>query len=134
MTETHKAIVIGLLLVTAMAASLLLHRASQDDEGLTAYALFEDAQGIEKGTRLVIAGIPVGRIEAVRLAGHRARVDVRFHKGVSLHQDATIAQRRGSMLGKPILVVQPGSSRTPFLQNGDRLAQVEAVDPDVSWP
>jgi hypothetical protein len=109
MKETYNAAKVGLLVLVTLVASIAIYRfvdeGSRGDEGYVAYAVFDDVQGLVEKSRVVVAGIPVGMIEKIRLQGDRARVDIRIQAGVKLYRDATVAQRSASLLGETLLVV-----------------------------
>jgi phospholipid/cholesterol/gamma-HCH transport system substrate-binding protein len=126
MKETYNAAKVGLLVLVTLVASIAIYRfvdeGSRGDEGYVAYAVFDDVQGLVEKSRVVVAGIPVGMIEKIRLQGDRARVDIRIQAGVKLYRDATVAQRSASLLGETLLVIKPGSPKQAELKSGDQIA------------
>ena len=88
-------------LVASIAIYRFVDEGSSGDEGYRVYAIFDDVQGLVEKSRVVIAGIPVGIIEKIKLEGDRARVDVRIDQGVKLFKNATVGQRSASLLGEP---------------------------------
>ncbi|MFW6067397.1 MAG: MlaD family protein [Myxococcota bacterium] len=112
-------------LVAIIAIYLYIEEGAGADDGYTVYALFDDAQGLVEKSRVVIAGIPVGYIESIRLQGNRARVDIHVEEGVALHEDARAARRSVSLLGEAIIAINPGSKDLPRLEDGDRIRVVE---------
>ncbi|MET0341746.1 MAG: MlaD family protein [Polyangiales bacterium] len=135
MKETYNAAKVGLLVLVTLVASIAIYRfvdeGTSGDEGYRVYAIFDDVQGLVEKSRVVIAGIPVGIIEKIRLDGARARVDVRIDNGVKLFKDATVGQRSASLLGETLLVIRPGSSRTGPLEEGDQIAaEIKASSTD----
>ncbi|MDB4989899.1 MAG: Mce family protein, partial [Myxococcaceae bacterium] len=126
MKETYNAAKVGLLVLLTLAASIAIYRfvdeGSRGEEGFIAYAVFDDVQGLVEKSRVVVAGIPVGVIEKIKLQGDRARVDIRISSGVKLYKDATVAQRSASLLGETLLVIHPGNPKQPPLKDGDQIA------------
>ncbi len=121
------------MVVLGVAAIFGLYRyveesSSGGDVGYEVHALFEDAQGLIPKSRVVVAGIPIGRIEDIRLEGNLARVTMSIEDGVTLYRDASVTMRSVSLLGEKTLVVSPGSVTQPELESGGRL-QVEASNP-----
>ena len=125
MRETWKAARVGLMVLLGVGALIAIFRyvdeQSQAGEGYRVYALFDDAQGLIEKSRVVIAGIPVGYIDRIGLEGAKARVDIVINADVELHEDATVAMRAVSLLGEQILAINPGSTREPLMEDGDRL-------------
>src|SRR5918911_778167 len=62
------------------------------------YAFFEDATGLTWKSRVQIAGIQVGEVERITLAGTRARLDLRIRKDIDLRADACVTKRFPSAL------------------------------------
>jgi phospholipid/cholesterol/gamma-HCH transport system substrate-binding protein len=135
MKETYNAAKVGLLVLVTLAASIAIYRfvdeGSRGDEGYLAYAIFDDVQGLVEKSRVVVAGIPVGVIEKIRLQGDRARVEIRIESGVKLFKDATVGQRSASLLGEVLLQIKPGNPKAGPLKDGDQIAaEVKAAGTD----
>ena len=114
MQETWKAARVGLMVIVGTFVAIAVYRyvdeRSGANDGYTVYAMFDDVQGLIPKSRVLIAGIPVGYIDTIRLDGHRARVDIRINSDVVLYEDARIAMRSAS-LGTKYGVVSTNSSR-----------------------
>lgn len=126
MKDTYNAAKVGLLVLVTLAASVAIYRfvdeGSHDDEGYRIYAIFDDVQGLVVKSRVVVAGIPVGTIEAISLQGDRARVDLTIDGKVKLYRNASVGQRSASLLGETLLVIRPGGPPAPPLKDGDQIA------------
>jgi len=110
---------VGLMVTIGMLASFGVYqyveeRASGDD-GYAVYAIFDDVQGLIPKSRVLMAGLTVGRIEDISLTGGRARIDISVQPDVVLYGDAQVAVRATSLLGESVLILVPGSG-------GDRIA------------
>ncbi|MBI5515828.1 MAG: MCE family protein [Deltaproteobacteria bacterium] len=136
MQNTARALKVGALLVAACIAAVLLWRTlfrrDGAGQGYQVHAILQDATGLVPHSRVMTAGIAVGEIERISLAGDRARVDVRVRNGVRLYRNATVAKRAVSVLGEFQLVLAPGTEdRGPPLTNGERIGTVvEAATTD----
>jgi phospholipid/cholesterol/gamma-HCH transport system substrate-binding protein len=131
MRDTVKAAMVGVLVVAVLAATWLAWRfvdeRSAGSGGYQVWAVFEDAQGLVEKSRVLVAGIDVGYIEDIRLWENRARVDIHIREGVDLYDDAFVTKRTASILGEAILVIHPGSTTEPEVEDGDRIAVVEGA-------
>lgn len=132
MRETLNAAKVGLLVLVTVAASIAVYRfvdeSAQGGEGYRVYAIFDDVQGLVPKSRVLVAGIPVGTIDKIQLAGDKARVDLVINGEVKLYENARVAQRSASLLGESLLVIFPGGPPHPELKDGARI-NTEAAPP-----
>ena len=99
-------------IVTLVAAAFIYRFVTKGGirgDGYTVYCLMNDATGIAKHSAVRMAGIPVGRIQGVRLEGGKARIDVNVDKDVPLYEDATVAKVSSSLLGEYFLGIAQGT-------------------------
>ena len=99
---------------------------TDDESGYRVYALFDDVGGLAEKSRVTIAGINIGQIDKIELAGNRAKVWVRVT--TPLRSDARIRKRQASLLGEYFLQLTPGYQGT-LLEDGDRIDHVEYDTP-----
>jgi len=118
------------LLVVAAGVTLFLFLTFVRRGGLSAgramdvYALFHDATGLSKRSRVQIAGIVVGEISDIVLQGGLARVELRVRKDAALKEDAAITKRAESLLGDYMLDIYPGTPESPLLKEGGEIKKV----------
>ena len=87
-----------------------------EKESYLVHAFFADATGISWKTRAQIAGIQVGEVAGITLAGSKARLDIRVKNGIELHTDACLTKAFPSaLLPDALLEVQPGNPSLPLL-------------------
>ncbi len=115
-----------LLVATVLAVGLwrTLFRPQGGGQSYHLHAMFRDATGLVPRSRVLTAGIAIGEIERIRLVDGMARIDIRVQGEVPVFRNATISRRAVSVLGEFLLVVAPGTSDTPRLRDGDRIARV----------
>lgn len=82
-----------------------------------------NAAGLTTSDPVLIAGVPAGRIEAVRLAGDRVRVDFRLDRRQPLGDQTRATVRLRTVLGKRYFEVIPGGHST-----GDRTIPLVRTD------
>ncbi len=124
MVDSWKSIKVGGLLLVAVVLSYAIYRFVDEragDDGYVVWTVFDDAQGLVEKSRVLIAGIRVGRIETIRLWGSRARVDIWIDQRVKLYKNATVSKRTASILGEYMLVIDPGSPPADELEDGDKI-------------
>ena len=129
MPNIWKSAKVGLFVVGISIAAWLIYRYIDERSGkgdsYEVWALFVDAQGLVPKSRVLIAGIPVGYIENVRLWKGKARVTVRIENDIALYKDARVRKESASILGESMLVIYPGSIDRPKLKDGDQILSAE---------
>jgi phospholipid/cholesterol/gamma-HCH transport system substrate-binding protein len=93
-------------------------------EAITVWALFHDASGLTKKSKVQVAGIPVGEITKIELEGNRAKVWLRIKRDVNLRQDAALTKRSESLLGDYLLDLFPGSDVAPEMPDNGEIKKV----------
>jgi len=88
------------------------------------YAIFDDVLGVAKRSRVVMAGIEVGYIDSIELAGARARLNIRIRKDVPLYKDAAIAKVSESLLGDKLIDLSPGNDVEHPIEDGGQIVNV----------
>ncbi|HEX2313404.1 MAG TPA: MCE family protein [Thermomonospora sp.] len=89
-------------------------------------ATFDDASGLVAGDEVKIAGAPVGRVDDVRVVNGRARVTLRVDDGIRVPDDSQAAIRWRDAMGRRVVYLVPGRSRT-MLRPGAHLARTRSV-------
>jgi phospholipid/cholesterol/gamma-HCH transport system substrate-binding protein len=122
---------VGALVLLALAAAFALYRAvderSAGGDGYRVHAIFEDASGLVTKSRVTIAGISVGRIDAIRLVEGRARVELVITDDVALYEDGSARRVSSSLLGEYLLAISPGTEGMRRLVEGDELRAGESA-------
>ena len=104
-------------------------------------ALFKDASGMPVGSRVVVAGLPVGEITDLDIEGRYARVGFRLREDLPVWSNAVVFKKSSSLLGDYYLEVDPGTEQAldaqgnvvhnRRLEPGDMVPTVvEATSPD----
>ncbi len=122
---------VGVVLIIGIAAFIWYVFETSDSpitrgDGYRVQAVFNDAMGLVRKSRVVIAGISVGEIENIELEGGRARVHLKIHKSIVLHQDASIRKIPESILGTSLLELSAGNPNLPPLKDGDEITRIVA--------
>ncbi|HUQ03691.1 MAG TPA: MlaD family protein [Kofleriaceae bacterium] len=109
------------------------------DNSMELSARFKDASGMPIGSKVVVAGLPVGSITSLSIEGRYARVKFRVRKDVPVWSSSVVFKKATSLLGDNYLEIDPGSADQPDpegnaavrLKSGDKILRVvEATSPD----
>jgi phospholipid/cholesterol/gamma-HCH transport system substrate-binding protein len=123
---------VGLLVVGAFVAfaaflQIVSTRSFSRRGSYEVHALFDDVLGLEPKSPVQIAGIDVGRIQAIALQDGKARVTLEIDGEVELYKDASIEKVAISLLGDYKLAVEPGRPAAGRLGDGGRIEDVRSL-------
>ena len=110
--ESYSRIVLGLIaiaVVSVLIAALLLAKVL--DIGYRSYtAQFQQAAALQSGNPITVAGIQVGEVGSMKLAGDHVEVRLKVRKDVGLGADTRAVIKITTVLGSRYLALQPGGS------------------------
>lgn len=107
-------VVIGAISLVALAALLLASFKASSlpliGGGDVYHAAFSEAGGLKPNDEVRIAGVRVGKVESVELAGDHVRVTFRVDQDAEFGQDTLAAIKVKTILGAMFLALQPAGS------------------------
>src|SRR5580704_5691143 len=96
-TTAAQASKVGLFVVLSSAAAFGIYRFVSPEigsgGGYVVHAFIRDATGLAQRSRVTIAGIAVGTLDAIKLERGEARLDVRVRSDVALYDNATLGKK-----------------------------------------
>ena len=115
MTQTRMEIIVGLFVLVGIAclgylAIKLGKLEVLGNSGYPVYADFSSVAGLKIGDPVEIAGVKVGRVEAMGLADDRARLQLRLQDDVKLQEDVIASVRARGLIGDKFVLITPGAS------------------------
>lgn len=93
-------------------------------------ARFTNAGGLNQGSSVMVAGVFVGRVEAVRIDpdDYSAIATLRISSGIQLPTDTMASIKTTGLIGDKHIALAPGADET-YLEAGSRIIMTEsAVD------
>lgn len=138
MKRTQLDMVVGLFVLAAFA--LLMWGSMQigalpglfGEDGRRLLARFENVSGLDRETDVLIAGVPVGKVAEIELAGHEARVTLRIEDPeLQIPVDSVVAIRSRGLLGERVLEILPGESDQMLVSGGVFTRTQPAADVDL---
>ncbi len=94
-------------------------------DSLHVYAYFRDASGLGPKSRVQIAGIQVGEVQAISLEGQKAKVSLLIKREVPVRLDATLLKRSESLLGDYMLDLTAGTEEAPMMPQDGQITHVQ---------
>jgi phospholipid/cholesterol/gamma-HCH transport system substrate-binding protein len=95
--------------------------------------VFDDIQGLKAGNNVWFSGVKIGTIKKIQFYGTSQvqvfiNIDEEAHKYI--HKDATASISSDGLIGNKIIVLSGGSTKLPFIEDGDQLTVSTALSTD----
>ena len=131
MKRVNLELVVGIFVLVGLACLtyLAIHLGKMEvvGSGYQVVATFDNISGLKKGAAVEVAGVDVGRVEALRLSpGDRAQVTLRLEPGLKLHEDAIASIRTKGIIGDKYIKLSPGSAEK-FISPGGKIRDTESA-------
>ncbi len=94
------------------------------------FVYFTNAEGLDEGGAVQIAGVTVGRVKNVTLDGNKAKVTLELSEGISLKKDASAIIKTKGVLGEKFVELEPGTVDETIPKNGEILNVRRTMDLD----
>lgn len=125
-------IAVGVISVAALTVAMLfafsLDRIPFLKNAYRVQADFADASGLVPENEVRVAGLKVGKVRSVDLAGDRVRVSMEISKDVKLGRGSTAEIKLKTLLGAKFVAVEPKGG-APYLKSGDTIPLDRTVIP-----
>ena len=117
--ETAVGLLVLITAITFFSYAYITSGKSSDENGYVLNATFESAEGIAKGSDVMIAGIKVGSVEALNLNKDTFLADVVLYikNSVTIPEDSVAAIVTQGLLGGKYITVMPGADENNFKAN-----------------
>jgi phospholipid/cholesterol/gamma-HCH transport system substrate-binding protein len=102
-----------LFLLLAVGAYIVWKNLGQNPAGKNTqilFALFKDASGLPKKSKVMIAGLAQGEVIDLAVEGRYAKVTVQLSNDIPVWSSATIFKKASSLLGENYLEIDPGDA------------------------
>jgi len=133
MRKANLEVVVGVFVLLGLAclAYLAVHLGKMEiyGEGYNIYANFDNASGLKTGAAVEVAGVEVGRVAAIQITPqYQARVSMKLHTGVKIHDDAIASIRTKGIIGDKFVKLSPGNSEKIVPPGGTIIDTESGID------
>jgi phospholipid/cholesterol/gamma-HCH transport system substrate-binding protein len=134
-SQTRTEIIVGFFVLVGLAclgylAIKLGKLEVLGNSGYIVYADFSSVAGLKVGDPAEIAGVRIGRVEAMGLLDDRARLQLRIQDHVKIQEDAIASVRARGLIGDKFVLLTPGAS-DKIISPGGRIRETESP-PDIA--
>jgi phospholipid/cholesterol/gamma-HCH transport system substrate-binding protein len=95
------------------------------ERGYNIYALFSNVGGLKTGSRIVIAGVDVGRVKSITLENYQARVVLSLPRDIKIQEDAIATVKAKGLIGEKYIEITPGGSEK-IIKPGGRIRETQS--------
>ena len=126
--------VVGVFVLAGLAclAYLAVHLGKMElfGSGYQVVADFDNISGLKPGALVEVAGVKVGRVEAIQLStGDRAQLVLKLSPDLKLNDDAIASIRTKGIIGDKFVKLSTGGSGK-IIPNGGKIRDTESA---VEW-
>lgn len=134
MNHTRTEIIVGVFVLAGLVCLgyLAIRLGKLEFFGTQGYVVFADfvsVAGIKLGDPIEIAGVRIGKVEAMGLADDRARLTLRVSEGIKLQDDVIASVRARGLIGDKFVLVTPGAS-DKIIPPGGKIRETDSP-PDI---
>jgi phospholipid/cholesterol/gamma-HCH transport system substrate-binding protein len=134
-SQTRTEIIVGFFVLVGLAclgylAIKLGKLEVLGSSGYIVYADFSSVAGLKVGDPAEIAGVRIGRVEAMGLVDDRARLQLRIQDNVKIQEDVIASVRARGLIGDKFVLLTPGAS-DKIISPGGRIRETESP-PDIA--
>ena len=96
--------------------------------GVNVRALFTSIQELKKGDPVKMAGVDIGRVTAIELAGNKVEVKIKLTRPEQVKTDSKASIKFIGLLGQNYVAIEFGSDQAPPIEPDALLESTEQVD------
>jgi phospholipid/cholesterol/gamma-HCH transport system substrate-binding protein len=130
--ETRLGIFVVLAAIAAVVIIEIVGGIERFQPGYQVRAAFDTVQDLQKGARVKMAGVEVGRVKEITLdeTNNKVIVTMKMHKGTAVRTDSVATIKFTGLLGQNFVSLDFGTKHAPIATEGAMLASAE--QPDLS--
>ncbi len=96
--------------------------------GYRVSGMFDTVQDLKVGNSVKMAGVEIGRVEAIALAGNKVKVTMKLHSDAVVKTDSKAVVKFTGLMGQNFVAIDFGSPDAPRVVDGALLATEEQPD------
>jgi phospholipid/cholesterol/gamma-HCH transport system substrate-binding protein len=138
LTDSRRQITVGIfiflgLLIFVLGVFTLGGQRKTFNKSISLSVVFNDIQGLKAGNNVWFSGVKIGTIKKIRFYGSSQvevilNIDEEAHRYI--HKDATASISSDGLIGNKIIVITGGSTKLPFIEDGDKLIVANTLSTD----
>ncbi len=126
--ETRLGMFFAVVVIAAFILFELLGGGAIFKRGVDFRAQFSSAKDLKVGDPVKLAGVPVGRVRLVAVAGNRVEITLQVDRGTPIRTDTTASIQFTGLMGQNFVSLSFGSDKAPLAVPGALLQTREQAD------
>jgi phospholipid/cholesterol/gamma-HCH transport system substrate-binding protein len=126
--ETRLGLFVVLVIFAAYLIIETLGGMASFRRGYRVHALFNTVQDLKAGNSVKMAGVEIGRVEKIALAGNKAEVTMKLHSDAIVKTDSKAVVKFTGLMGQNFVAIGFGSTDAPRATDGTVLETEEQPD------
>ena len=126
--ETRLGMFFAVVVIAAFILFELLGGSAVFRRGTDYKVQFKSAKDLKVGDPVKLAGVPVGRVKAVQVAGNRVEVTLLVEKSAPIRTDTTASIQFTGLMGQNFVSLTFGAETSPLALSGALLQSREQAD------
>lgn len=126
--ETRLGLFVALIVLAAVFLIQIIGGVDQFKRGHRIHALFNSAQELKVGDRVKMAGVEIGRVEAVQLTNNKVQVTMKLRADAVVKTDSIATIKFTGLMGQNFVAVDFGSLDAPLATQDTILNSTEQPD------
>jgi phospholipid/cholesterol/gamma-HCH transport system substrate-binding protein len=91
-------------------------------------AQFDTVQDLKVGDAVKMAGVPIGHVEKIALAGNKVEIRMKLNKDVPVHTDSQASVKFTGLMGQYYVDITFGTGNAPLMDEDQLLTTTEQPD------
>ncbi len=126
--ETRLGVFVTLTVIAAVIIIETLGGVEMFRGGYHINALFDTVQDLKVGNSVRLAGVEIGRVEKIALAGDKVRVTMKLHSDAVVRTDSTATIKFTGLMGQYFVAIDFGKPGSPPAMEGAVIGTEEQPD------
>lgn len=128
--ETRLGLFVALVMLAAFFILVIVGGVEKFQRGLRVHALFKSAQELKVGDRVRMAGVEVGKVEAIELTDGKVKVTMKLRAKTPARSDTLATIKFAGLMGQSFVSLDFGTPTGKLLEEGQYVSTTE--QPDLS--
>ncbi len=137
-TKNSRAVIVGIFILLGIAILVvtILTLGGQRktfQKSIVVRAVFDDINGLQKGNNIWFSGVKIGTVKKISFyGGSQVEVDMSIEENAQqyIHKSSKARISSEGLIGNRIIAIDPGTAKSPVVENGDMIGVEKAINPD----